>query len=291
MENKKRVKEMNVKHKLLRPAGELKKQAAAAAGQLAELVYPPDIYCISCGKAIPSGRLYSMCDGCLDTIHWANGKLCTACGKPLEDWYPDRYCSECIGQERSFDAGITCFQYKEQEREMIRNLKYHGKGFLARPLSEIMADRLNALPGRWDLVIPVPMYRKKERRRGYNQADLLARFMARRMGLAYSPKVLIRTRDTAPMNRLGAAERRRNLDHAFAVTEEGRSMIRGRRLLLVDDIFTTGTTAGRCAEVLKEAGSGPVTLLSLAAGRNQRELPQISAISETGGTLKEKNSL
>ena len=72
---------MNVKHKLLRPAGELKKQVAAAAGQLAELVYPPDIYCISCGKAIPSGRLYSMCDCCLDTIHWANGKLCAACGR------------------------------------------------------------------------------------------------------------------------------------------------------------------------------------------------------------------
>lgn len=282
---------MKLKLPLLRPAGDLKAKAAAAAGAVAELVFPPDIYCISCGSPIPTGRLYSLCGHCVDTIHWANGKLCAACGRALEDWYPDRYCSECIGTQRRFDEGITCFQYQEQEREIIRSLKYHGKSFLARPLSEIMADRLQALPGAWDLVIPVPMYWKKEKQRGYNQADLLARFTAQRLGIPYSRQLLVRTRSTAPMNRLSARERRHNLDGAFAVTQKGREQIRGRRILLADDIFTTGTTADRCAEVLKEAGCSQVTLLSLAAGRNQRELPPVPGISETGATSEGKNRL
>ena len=119
--------------------------ARRQAGRIADLVYPPDIYCICCGRDIQPGRLYSMCDDCLSDINWANGKLCASCGKPLEDWYPDMYCSECINKDRRFDAGITCFQYKEAERMMIREFKYHGKSYMARNLSEILFDKVVAV--------------------------------------------------------------------------------------------------------------------------------------------------
>ena len=211
--------------------------ARRKAGRIADLVYPPDIYCICCGRDIQPGRLYSMCDDCISDINWANGKLCAACGKPLEDWYPDMYCSECINKDRRFDAGITCFQYKEAERMMIREFKYHGKSYMARNLSEILFDKVMAV--------------------GAGCADAIGR-----------------TRNTAPMNKLDARERRRNLENAFKVTEEGRAAINGRRVMLVDDIYTTGTTTEHCAEALKQAGAAEVTVLSLAAGRNQRELPQ-----------------
>lgn len=244
------------------------------AGHIADLVYPPDIYCICCGRDIQPGRLYSMCDDCLSDINWANGKLCASCGKPLEDWYPDMYCSECINKDRRFDAGITCFQYKEAERMMIREFKYHGKSYMARNLSEILFDKVVAVGAGCDILVPVPMFKKKEKKRGYNQAALLAEFTAKRLGLPYCADAIERTRNTAPMNRLDARERRRNLENAFKVTEAGRTAVNGRRVMLVDDIYTTGTTTEHCAEALKQVGAAEVTVLSLAAGRNQRELPQ-----------------
>ena len=248
--------------------------ARVQAGRLADLVYPPDIYCICCGREIQPGRLYSMCDDCLMKISWANGKLCAACGKPLEDWYPDMYCSECVNKERSFDSGITCFQYKEAERMMIREFKYHGKSYMARKFSEILFDKIVAVGAGCDILVPVPMFKKKKKKRGYDQAALLAEFTAKRLGLPCCSEAIERTRNTAPMNKLDARERRRNLENAFRVTEEGREAVKDRRVMLVDDIYTTGTTTEHCSEILKDAGAVKVTILSLAAGRNQRELPQ-----------------
>jgi ComF family protein len=251
------------------------RKMSAHADALAELVYPSDIYCLCCGAETEPGRLYAMCDKCLSDINWANGKLCAACGKSLEDWYPDRFCNDCLSRERTFDAGVTCFQYKEAERDMIKQFKYHNKSYMARNLSEIMYDKVMAVSPKCDILIPVPMYKAKERKRGYNQADLLARFTAERLGTAYSSSVLERTRNTAPMNKLDAQDRKRNLDGAFKVTAEGTEQIAGKHVMLVDDIYTTGTTAEHCARVLKESGAASVTVLSLASGRNQRELPVV----------------
>ena len=252
--------------------------ARRQAVRIADLVYPPDIYCICCGKSIQPRRLYSMCGNCLDEINWANGKLCAACGKPLEDWYPDMYCNECISRDRSFDAGITCFQYKDAERMMIREFKYHGKGYMARNLSEILFDKVMAVGTGCDILVPVPMFKRKEKKRGYNQAALLAEFTAKRLGLPCCTEAIVRTRNTAPMNKLDARERMRNLDDAFRVTENGQLAIKKKRVMLVDDIYTTGTTTEHCADVLKKAGASEVVVLSLAAGRNQRELPHAPQI-------------
>lgn len=256
------------------------KEAAASAvragRQLADLVYPPDIYCIGCSRPLAPGRLYSMCDDCLAEISWANGKLCAGCGRPLEEWYPDRFCSECINRDRSFDAGMTCFLYKDTERNVIKDLKYHGKSYLARILSEIMADKADASHAECDIIIPVPMYRKKEKSRGYNQAGLLAEFLADRLGIPYRDDILIRKRDTQPMNRLNSRERRRNLDDAFCIRQGTEAGIKGRRIMLVDDIFTTGTTTEKCSSVLKAGGALSVTVMSLASGGNQRPLPDIT---------------
>ena len=270
---------MSLKKKLTK-AGMLKlaKAASAAAEDMAQLVFPSDIYCLGCGIPIPAGRLYSMCDSCLSEISWANGKICAACGKPLEDWYPDIYCSECINVDRVFDGGATCFQYRDLERKIIADFKYHGKSYMSRSLSEIMYDRLVAADTDCQLLVPVPMYREKERSRGYNQAALLAEFTAERLGVPWF-RALERVRSTVPMNKLSAAERKKNLDDAFRVTDRGREWISGKHVMLVDDIYTTGTTAGKCAEVLKAAGADRVTVLSLAAGRNQRELPDAPEVS------------
>lgn len=253
------------------------KALAASAEFFADMVYPPDIYCVCCGTEIDSGELYSMCQDCLSDISWINNKFCAVCGKGLEDWYPEEICGDCINDERAYDRGLSCFQYKESERGMIHEFKYHGKSFMARSLSEIMYDKIKALNWDGDIVIPVPMYKKKERRRGYNQADILAKFTAKRLKIPYNRDILIRTRNTAPMSRLSAAERKKNLKGAFCVTAEGRRLIAGKNVLLTDDIYTMGVTAQYSSAALKEAGAHSVTVMSLASGINQRELPIISS--------------
>lgn len=245
-----------------------------AAEKAADIIFPPNIYCIACGAPIYPEEPYSLCSHCLQEISWANGKLCKVCGKLLEDWYPVDICGECVNRSRSFDRGITCMQYREIERKMIRDFKYRGKSFLSRKLSEIIYDKIMAEGLEFDIIVPVPMYAGKKRKRGYNQAELLGKYLGRRLGVPCLSNILSRIRDTAPMSKLGLRDRKRNLDGAFLVSESAKREISGRRILLIDDIYTTGTTAEHCSKLLKSRGAAQVYIASLAAGINQKELPK-----------------
>lgn len=253
------------------------------------LVYPPDIYCLSCGKAVDPGHVYSLCEDCLNEIVWADRKNCRVCGKPLESWYPAELCSECLVTPRYFERGVTCFLYRDGGRQMIRDLKYHGKKYIARVLGRMLADRILFEGLEFDLCVHVPVHKKKEKERGYDQAELIARFTADYLGKEYHPGLLVRIRATAPMNSLTAIERKRNLRDAFTVREEGREILQGKIVLLIDDIYTTGATMNECASELRKAGAARVFIASIASGRNQRELAKVCrppAGQQTPATLK-----
>ena len=249
-----------------------------AADRCTDIIFPPNIYCIACDRPILPEDVYSLCPECLQKIRWANGKLCRVCGKQLEDWYPRDICGECANRRRSFDSGVTCMQYKELERKIIKDFKYRGKSYLARKLSEIIFDKITAMGCKFDIIIPVPMYSAKERKRGYNQAALLGKYLGEWTEKEFRSDCLLRVRQTAPMNQLGARERKKNLDKAFLVRDAAKSCLLGKRVLLIDDIYTTGTTAEHCSEVLKAGGASEVTIVTIAAGVNQRELPKIEII-------------
>ena len=247
--------------------------ARRGARFLEGLLYPPDIYCRGCGRPVDPGGLYSLCEDCIRAIRWANGPVCRCCGKALEDWYPDDVCAECKERIHRFSGGVTCFVYQEPVRSIIKKLKYGGSGYIARVLGEVLADSVRFRGMDMDLIIPVPMYFKKVRMRGYNQAELIARFAAETLDIPWDGEILQRVRPTAPMSRLKEKERRRNLEGAFAVPQYAREKLQGLRVLLVDDIYTTGTTMDCCAGVLLEAGASEVKAASIAAGLNQRPLP------------------
>ena len=247
-----------------------------AASAFSDLVFPPDIYCIGCGRPVEPDRLYSLCSDCILQIRWASGAVCRVCGKALEEWYPEDICAECKAQPRAFSGGVTCFVYREPVCTIIKHLKYGGSSYLARNLGEILADSIRGRDLRFDLMVPVPMHASKERIRGYNQAALIARFAAERLECGIDEKLLLRIRPTAPMSRLNAEERRENLRGAFMVPEDRIPMLKKKRVLVVDDIYTTGSTMNTCAEVLLNAGAAQVLVASIAAGPNQRVLPDFS---------------
>ena len=243
----------------------------------AELVYPPDIYCLACGKPMDPGHVYSLCEDCLNEITWADRKTCRICGKPLESWYPEELCSECLVSPRLFERGVVCFLYTGGARTMIKDLKYHGQKYNARVFGRILADKILYEGLDFDVCVPVPMYHKKEQDRGYNQAELIARYASENLCKPFAPHVLVRTRETAPMNSLSFAERKRNLRNAFDVPADQAEKIQGRTVLLVDDIYTTGSTMNACARELLQAGAAHVYIAAMASGRNQKKLAEEQA--------------
>ncbi len=238
-----------------------------------DLVYPSNIYCINCGRPIDDRFPYSLCAYCVRRLRWANGASCESCGKPMPVQAVNGLCGECAERQRSFDRGYTCVSYGLPERELVHQLKYRDKDYLASYFAELMYERISAEGLRADLAVPVPMYKSKERRRGYNQAGLLAEYISDRLDIPYYPHLLVRISDTPPMSGLSAAERRENVQGVFKTAKWVKNIIKDKAVLLVDDIFTTGSTAEACSTALKEAGAKQVYVLTFAAGMDAGKKP------------------
>lgn len=173
-------------------------------------------------------------------------------------------CGPCRRRRPRFAYARAAARYGGLVREAIHALKFGGRRGLAEPLGELVAGMgLSALPGAApDLLVPVPLHRRRERERGYNQALLLSRYLERAWGVAVRADVLLRRGATVPQADLDAPARRRNVRGAFAVTKP--EAIVGRHVILVDDVLTTGATAGECARCLTRAGASVVGVLTIA---------------------------
>jgi ComF family protein len=189
--------------------------------------------------------------------------FCTVCRTPFRNPYPldaAGQCAPCRLGLRGFDAAYCYGAYEGVLRDLIHLYKYAGMRPLAKPLGDLLGA---ALPRdqRFEVVVPVPLHWRRRWSRGFNQAELLARATALRCGIPMR-KALRRTRSTETQAGLSNSRRRRNVADAFRVTS--RQDVAGRRVLLVDDVMTTGATAGACAAALKRDGARSVALLALA---------------------------
>lgn len=190
-----------------------------------------------------------LCRGCAEGLPLLEPPLCSRCGLPAA--FDTPACSVCRGTELWFEGFRAPLRYEGVGREVVHALKYAGYSRLAGRLGAPLIARV--LPeGRFDAVVPVPLHRSRLRRRGYNQAALLARALAGRIGVPFSDKLKVvrRTRDQIELTATG---RRENVRGAFGA--RGRV---GGRVLLVDDVLTTGATMSECARVLLEAGASGV---------------------------------
>ena len=162
--------------------------------EVTEAFFPSNIYCIVCGSLIDRSRTYSLCDECVTQMHWITGRTCSICGKALPDTYLGRdpdgrpVCYDCQMRSHDFTRGWSCLTYGLHEREVMMDIKYNGKGYIARKMGDVMFDRMehlietalseSMLP--FDVVIPVPVSKKRLVKRGYNQSELMARQFIKR---------------------------------------------------------------------------------------------------------------
>lgn len=237
-----------------------------------DLIYPPSLYCICCGKIIDDSRPYRLCNDCMAGIKWIDARTCSKCGKQLSGSDPLETCFSCRERAHAFDRGYTCTEYGTHERAIVFSLKYDGRSDIAPTVGEIMADRMLAefgpeeLKSMYDMAIPVPVHPRRKSIRGYNQAALIAREFGKRTGIRAEEDLLIRVRETHRMKSLGPDQRRENIRGAFAVRRGREEELADKRVLIIDDIYTTGATVDEIAEVLDNAGTAGVDFLSFSSG-------------------------
>jgi predicted amidophosphoribosyltransferase len=187
---------------------------------LFDLIYPGDIYCIACGRPLPAGTEAALCGRCASEIHWTTGRLCEKCGKPLAKDNRKTLCHDCARDEHRFGKGYACALYDGPAAGVIRDMKYRDRPSYADTVAAFMAARIEAagslddkdgiLPS-WDFIIPVPMFKGKREKRGYNQAELIAQGLAKRLGTPALTDAIARSRDTGVMSSLSLGERKQNL--------------------------------------------------------------------------------
>lgn len=237
-----------------------------AARAALDAILPPQ--CLSCKAA--TNEPGTLCAPCWRAIQFLAPPFCARCGFPFEyDSGKDALCGACSRLSPAFDRARAVLRYDDSSRGLILAFKHADKIHAAPAFGRWMARAGAGLLAEGSIVVPVPLHWTRLFRRRYNQAALLALALARETGLRAAPDLLIRRRATPSQGRLGAAARRRNVAGAFAVRPRGRDLIDGRRVLLVDDVLTTGATVDACARALKRAGADAVDVLVL--GRVVRE--------------------
>lgn len=219
--------------------------------------------CLVCGARGADGR--DLCRACAAELPW-NRAACARCALPLPD--PAPVCGACLRAPPPQDGTLAPWRYAAPIDRLLPRLKFHGGLAEGRLLAALLLDALPRPPADVDALLPLPLHRARLGRRGYNQALELARPLARAWRLPLWPTALQRVRATAAQTELGAAERRRNVRGAFAADA---ARVAGRRLLLLDDVVTTGATVAEAAATLRAAGATAVHVLALARADAPRD--------------------
>lgn len=235
------------------------------------LVFPED--CQLCGDALQDFNRIPVCPKCLDkpqplvAEHW-----CSACRtpflnpRPLE---PDGVCALCRSGAVSFQQAFCYGSYDGELARLIHLFKYGGVRTLARPLGELLARALPPAQA-FDAIVPMPLHWWKRLTRTFNQSDLLAAEVSRRAGIPWT-RALRRVKRTQTQAGLSGAERRENVRGAFRVSRP--QAVEGKRVLLIDDVLTTGATAAAASATLRRAGAAHIAVLALA--RVDRRMPEL----------------
>ncbi|MDO5425658.1 MAG: ComF family protein [Eubacteriales bacterium] len=230
---------------------------------LDNLLFPAK--CPLCGDILEKRRL--ICEACKKEVHFIGEPRCKKCGKPLRRAETES-CRDCEKSKHWYTRGICAVSYEGAMRNAVGRFKYQNKRCYAEFFTEIMWKAAEKHLRIWkpDVVIPIPLHPKRRKKRGFNQAYLLAKPIGERLGVPVLEHGLLRTVPTSPQKNLDRKKRQINLKRAFKI---GADDVKLKRVLLVDDIYTTGSTIDAAAMVLRRAGAKEVFFLALGTGEGE----------------------
>ena len=227
-------------------------------------LYP--LRCLSCDEVLDFGMYrFGFCRNCAKEIRFAYEPVCKICGKVIEDENGE-LCSDCKKKKHYFTQSKGVYVYEGGIKAMMYRFKYGNR----RCYRYIFARDIIRLHGAWikahkiEAIVPVPMYKRKKRLRGYNQAEVIASRLSKEIGIPMYPDMVCRNRPTVPMKGLNDIQRQKNLKNAFNFNKKGLLL---ERVLIIDDIYTTGTTLDEVAKALLDGGVREVYGLCLCVGR------------------------
>ncbi len=236
------------------------------------MIFPQGTYCIICGKYIDETRSYCLCDHCIRHMNFD--------------------CHHIPGSQ-FFDYGFCAMGYGLYESRMIFNLKYDGHTYIARIIADIIYDSImaniveNSIVNkqceqermqlleilRADMIVPVPIHKDRLNQRGFNQTEKIGKHLSKKMGIPVNGKILIREKQTHTQRALSSEERVQNMEGAFSLYDKhSYDKTKGKRIILLDDIYTTGATVNACAKILKDAGAEKIYVLTLLSAGNRHHL-------------------
>jgi ComF family protein len=243
---------------VLQDAARLARRGTAGA---LDLLLPPQ--CLQCRSAVDRQGL--LCAECWREVAFIGPPFCAVCGLPFaHDEGAEAICGACVKEPPSFGRARAAMVYDAASRALVLGFKHGDRIEAAAPFGRWLARAGAEFLAEADLVVPVPLHRWRLWRRRYNQAALLAQALARAAALEAVPDLLVRRRATASQHGLSRRERRLNVRGAFAVAPRRRARLEGARVILVDDVLTTGATVEASATALLGAGAGAVDVLTLA---------------------------
>ena len=234
------------------------------------LLYPA--LCQACGKKSESPE-ENICRDCLKKIKKRLPPFCTKCGKQLRgDPELQLECSDCKNDEIYFDRAFSVCYYSGTLKDLIHNFKYKKISSLIKEFSDFTLGfiRQYDICKNIDLVLPVPMHRRRLIKREINTSHVMARDVAKRLGTRYDPGILKKHKDTPPQSSLKRHDRIKNIRGSFCIKKAKAPALYNKNILIIDDLFTTGSTVNECARILKEAGCGNIDVITLARGDSAR---------------------
>lgn len=229
---------------------------------LLELLYPKGTKCCVCGRDSRG----AVCSACLNYLEYIEGRVCLKCGKGIEDDYDGNTCPDCNRSEKYFDMAFSCFQYKDMGKTIIHKLKYEGCRDISHTLAPLMHQKIADEGIKVDAVVPVPIHRSKEESRGFNQAQLIAEDIAAILDIPLW-NCIMRTKETKEQFKLDKINRILNIHDAFCMNLLYNN-VKYEKVLLVDDVYTTGSTVDECSRILKQHGVKRIFVVTAATGSN-----------------------
>lgn len=233
---------------------------------LLHLLFPPR--CPFCDRILFHSPFFPpepVCGECLGRQEYVREPVCQKCGKPIED-EREEYCYDCSRKNFAYDQGKALWVYKDGVRDSLYRFKYQNRreyaGYYARELVRSYSGWIRRRE--ISAIVPIPLSRRRQRQRGFNQAELVARRIGRELGIPVYSHLLLRIRDTRAQKELNDEERKNNLKRAFKTSV---NKVQLDHILLIDDIYTTGSTMNEAAKMLKQAGADRIYCLSISIGR------------------------
>lgn len=241
--------------------GNIRSHAAEPLAWAGRVLFPP--VCLGCSDLVT--RPGTLCHACWPRLRFLERPWCAVFGTPFPADMGEGFLSaEAIANPPPFARARSTVAYDGVARNMVQGLKFRDRTDLAPWMARWMLRAASELTAEADVVVPVPLHRRRFLARRFNQSAELARAFCRLSGLDYAPDALARARGTRQQTGLGARERETNMRGAFRVPDAQRGTLAGRRLILVDDVYTTGATAAAAARALKRAGAREVDVLTFA---------------------------